>query len=179
MAQLAGSILGDASEIAKHVGAEAAATDPATAPAYLAESVLSINEQLERIGEVIVVVLIGGLLATVSVPLVALWFVPLLFLIIRPLAVTVSLLGSRASPIQRGMIAWFGIRGIGSVYYLMYAISHGLVPAQAMLLAQLTLITIATSAVVHGVSVTPLMSFYSQRRERRRAARNRRPVADV
>ena len=173
-----GQHIGDAYEIAKHVGAEAAATDPATAPAYLAESVLSINEQLERIGEVVVVVLIGGMLATVRVPLVALWFVPLLLLIIRPLAVTLSLLGSRTSLLQRGLMAWFGIRGIGSVYYLMYAISHGLVPAQAMLLAQLTLITIATSAVVHGISVTPLMHYYSQRRERRRAARDRRSVAD-
>lgn len=173
-----GQHIGDAYEIAKHVGAEAAATDPTTAPAYLAESMLSINEQLERIGEVVVVVLIGGMLATVRVPLVALWFVPLLFLIIRPLAVTLSLLGSRTSPLQRGLMAWFGIRGIGSVYYLMYAISHGLVPAQAILLAQLTLITIATSAVVHGISVTPLMHYYSQRRERRRAARDRQPMAD-
>jgi sodium/hydrogen antiporter len=42
-----------------------------------------------------------------------LWFVPLLFLVIRPVATGLGLLGSRTSPVQRWLIGWFGIRGIG------------------------------------------------------------------
>jgi NhaP-type Na+/H+ and K+/H+ antiporter len=81
---------------------------------------------LERIGEVGVVVLVGGMLTLRMVPIEALWFIPLLFFVIRPLAVLLGLLGARASRVQRGLISWFGIRGIGSLYYLMYAITHDL-----------------------------------------------------
>jgi NhaP-type Na+/H+ or K+/H+ antiporter len=54
------------------------------------------------------------------------WFVPLMLLVVRPLSVAVGLAGSRISPVQRRLIGWFGIRGIGSLYYLSYAIDHGL-----------------------------------------------------
>jgi NhaP-type Na+/H+ or K+/H+ antiporter len=55
------------------------------------------------------------------------------------------------------MVAWFGIRGIGSLYYLMYAIQHGLPEDQALELVHLTLIVVALSILIHGISVMPLM----------------------
>ena len=55
------------------------------------------------------------------------------------------------------LIGWFGIRGIGSLYYLMYAVNHGLDRELAAKLGALTLSTVVVSIVVHGVSVTPLM----------------------
>jgi len=61
---------------------------------------------------------------------------------------------------QRAMISWFGIRGIGSVYYLLFAIRHGVTGALAQQLITFTLVTVAASIVVHGVSVTPLMRRY-------------------
>jgi len=140
--------------------AEQLATDPDHAPAYLAQAVLGFNEQLERIGEVAVVVLIGGLLATSQLPSASIWFVPLLLLVIRPVSVWLGLLGSHSSGTQRWLIAWFGIRGIGSVYYLAYAVQHGLEPALAKQLAALVLTTVAASIIVHGISVTPLMRLY-------------------
>ena len=72
------------------------------------------------------------------------------------------------------LIAWFGIRGIGSVYYLMYAISHGLDEANADYLLSITSAVVVASVAAHGVSVTPLM----QRYERRRAARAGGPTRD-
>jgi NhaP-type Na+/H+ or K+/H+ antiporter len=140
--------------------AEQLATDPEQAPAYMAQAVLGFNEQLERIGEVAVVVLVGGLLAASQPPFEALWFVPLLFLVIRPISVWLGMLGSRSSGAQRWLIAWFGIRGIGSVYYLAYAVRYGLEPALAERIAALVLTTVAVSIVVHGISVTPLMRRY-------------------
>jgi NhaP-type Na+/H+ or K+/H+ antiporter len=145
---------------------EGAATDDATAPAYLARALLGFNEQLERIAEVGVVVIVGALLPFDAMPREALWFIPVLLLIIRPAAVLLGLLGARVTPLQRRMVSWFGIRGIGSIYYLMYAITHDLPGGVARQLASLTLLTIAVSVVVHGVSVTPLMSFYSHRTRR-------------
>jgi NhaP-type Na+/H+ or K+/H+ antiporter len=144
--------------------AEQLATDPDQAPAYMAQAVLGFNEQLERIGEVAVVVVVGGLLAASRPPAAAIWFVPLLLLVIRPVSVWLGLLGSHSSGAQRRLIAWFGIRGIGSVYYLAYAVQHGLDPALAERIAALVLTTVAASIVVHGISVTPLMRRY--RRER-------------
>jgi NhaP-type Na+/H+ or K+/H+ antiporter len=58
-------------------------------------------------------------------PREAAWFVPLLLLVIRPVSVGLGLLGTRMSRSQRRLTSWFGIRGIGSIYY-MFAITHGL-----------------------------------------------------
>ncbi|BAC89700.1 cation:proton antiporter [Gloeobacter violaceus] len=137
-----------------------------SAPLFMAQAVLEFNEQLERIGEVVIVVLVGGLLATFLPPPAALlWFVPLLFLVIRPISVWIGLLGSNTSGLQRRLMAWFGIRGIGSIYYLMFAITHGLPGDIARTLTAITLMVVAISIVVHGISVTPLMSLYGRRSE--------------
>jgi NhaP-type Na+/H+ or K+/H+ antiporter len=93
----------------------------------------------------------------------------LLFLLIRPLATMVSLTGTSVSRRQRVFMAWFGVRGIGSVYYLAYALSHGLSGQPARAMADATLVVVAASIVVHGLSVTPLMRRYSRSDTRTRA----------
>lgn len=147
-------------------GSEAeVATHPETAPAFMARALLTFNEQLERIGEVAVVVLVGAALTIVGVPLAVAWFAPLLFLVIRPLAVLAGLAGASVSRTHLAFIGWFGIRGVGSVYYLSYAITHDLQPDVARTLAAITLSVVAASVLVHGISVTPLMSRYERRQK--------------
>jgi NhaP-type Na+/H+ or K+/H+ antiporter len=146
---------------------EELATDADRAPAYMAQAVLGFNEQLERICEVAVVVLLGGLLLPDYLDPNALWFIPLLFLVIRPLAVRVGLAGTDLSTVQWRLVSWFGIRGVGSVYYLAYAIAHGLDEPTARRLAALTLTTVAASVALHGISVTPLMNVYARLGARR------------
>ena len=144
------------------------------APAFMAQAVLGFNEQVDRIGELAIVITIGALLWWVQWDLASWWFVPLLLLGIRPLAVGLGLVGSSASRGQRWLIGWFGIRGIGSLYYLMYALNNGVTGALADQLIAVTLSVVVTSIVVHGVSVTPLMAAYEKtvgRRGGRRAAR--------
>ena len=85
---------------------------------------------------------------------------PFLLLVIRPVATGLGLLGSRTSRVQRRMMGWFGIRGIGSLYYLSYTLQHGVLPDLAHRLAALTLAVVAVSIVLHGLSVTPLMHLY-------------------
>jgi NhaP-type Na+/H+ or K+/H+ antiporter len=75
----------------------------------------------------------------------------------RPLSVFASLAGTRTPWRIRGLTGWFGVRGIGSLYYLMYAIQHGLPEALALELIQLTLIVVTLSILLHGTSVKPLM----------------------
>jgi NhaP-type Na+/H+ or K+/H+ antiporter len=146
--------------------AETVAVDPKHAPAFMAHAVLGFNEQIERIGEVAVVVTIGALLWAVQWQHATWWFVPLLLLGIRPAAVALGLAGSGAARPRRWLIGWFGIRGIGSLYYLMYAINHGLPRPLAEQLTALALVVVVSSVVLHGVSVTPLMAMYEKRARR-------------
>lgn len=145
--------------------AEHAATHPDTAPAYMAQAVLGFSEQLERIGTVGVVLLVGTMLMPSVLALPVLWFAPLLLLVIRPLAVGPVVWLSGLSGMRGRLIAWFGIRGIGSIYYLAYAISHGVPEQEAQALVAITLWVVATSIVVHGISTTPLMRLYTRRSE--------------
>ena len=145
-----------------HAADELAATDPKLAPTVLAGNVLEVNEQLERVSEVLLVVLLGALISPATFEWAMVWFVPLLLLVVRPVAVLPVLRGYCATPLQRRLSAWFGIRGIGSVYYLMFAVNQGLEKSTSDFLVHLTLATITASVVVHGVSVTPLMNWYSK-----------------
>ncbi|MBG9390388.1 cation:proton antiporter [Caenimonas aquaedulcis] len=148
--------------------ADAVAVDPEHAPAYMAQAVLGFNEQIERIGEVAVVITIGALLWAVPWHSGAWWLVPLLFLLIRPAAVAIGLLQSPSTKSQRWLIGWFGIRGVGSIYYLMYAVNHGLPTQFVDPLVALTLAVVVTSIIVHGISVTPLMAAYERTMRRGR-----------
>ena len=113
--------------------------------------------------------MLGLLLWAVTWPVEALWFVPLMLLVVRPLSVAAGLAGSRTSPVQRRLIGWFGIRGVGSLYYLCFAIGHGLPSQHVDALVGLTLSVVVTSIIVHGVSVTPLMARYRHLRRARKA----------
>ena len=142
--------------------AAAVAVDPQHAPAYMAHAVLGFNQQVERIGEVAAVITVGAVLWSVRWEYAAWWFVPVLLFLIRPVAVGIGLVRSPSSRGQRWLIGWFGIRGIGSLYYLMYAINHGLSDKLADQLVALTLSVVVTSIVVHGISVTPMMAAYQR-----------------
>lgn len=149
---------------------DATAANPSKAHAYMTESVLGFTIELERIAEVAVMAMVGNVIATLQVPLFTWQTVALtaaLFLIVRPASVELSLLGSSATPTQRRLMSWFGIRGIGSFYYLAYALEQGSA-ADVGPLVPLTLAVIAASVVIHGVSATPLMSWYHRLRSHER-----------
>ena len=146
---------------------EALATHSKYASAYMKQEVQGFNERLERIAEVAIVLVVGAMLSYIRLPAGAGWFVLLLLLFVRPVSVWLGLLGAQVSRDQRMLISWFGIRGIGSIYYLMYAINHGLPRTLAEEITALTLTMVAVSIVVHGISVTPLMKLYGRRKARR------------
>ena len=138
----------------------ALATHSHHASATMTRAVLGFNEQLEKLAELAVVLLVGAMLPYASSSYALWWFIPLFFVVLRPLAVRAGTLGEPLSVAQCAMLCWFGIRGIGSVFYLMFAIRHGVTAALAQQLISITLITVAASIVVHGVSVRPLMRWY-------------------
>lgn len=139
---------------------ETSTKEPEQAAQRMATALMTFNDQLERILEAAVVVLLGAVLTTEFWAPEVIWLAPLLFLVVRPLAVVVGLLSKATSRTQEALMGWFGIRGIGSIYYLTYALGYGVSGELAERLTALVLSLVALSIVVHGVSVTPLMKRY-------------------
>ncbi|WP_091465097.1 cation:proton antiporter [Paenarthrobacter nitroguajacolicus] len=134
-------------------------------------------EQLERLMTVVILVLLGGAIARGLLEgigwlelLVAFTFL----LLVRPLAGWLGLMGGKTGPRERLAISYFGIRGIGSLYYVAYALGHGNFDAEAHELWALIGLVVALSIVVHGATTAPLMN----RLDRLRAAEARKQHGD-
>lgn len=147
------------------VGASVEAEDlrePAVAAGVLVAEAISFGDTVERLLEVLLVVLVGVCLATHwdprAVPLAL-----LLMLVIRPIATRLLLMGTPTTNPQRWLMGWFGIRGIGSLYYLSYALSHGVSGPAAAELAGVTVSVVAASILLHGISARPILSRYERR----------------
>lgn len=126
---------------------------------------LVFKEHLERLSEMVLVLLIGGSLFLDSWSWRAVALAFFVFAVVRPVSVLAGLTGTGTPWTLRNLVAWFGVRGIGSLYYLMYAIQHGLPEGLALELMQLTLIVVTLSIFVHGTSVKPLLSRFWRYRQ--------------
>jgi NhaP-type Na+/H+ or K+/H+ antiporter len=127
-------------------------------------------EQLERLLTVVVLVLLGGAVARGLLAgldwrevLVAAAFL----LLVRPLAGWISLLRGSTGPWERGVISFFGVRGIGSVYYLGYALAEGEFAAEDQTLWRIVGLVIVMSVVVHGVAAGPVITVLDRARQRK------------
>lgn len=124
-------------------------------------------EQIERLLMMILLVCLGSI--AVSGPLLANidWRVMavavLTLVVVRPILGWLSLLGSSRSTGENLIIAVFGIRGLGSIYYLAYATGHAHFEKLDVVWATVLLI-ILTSIVVHGIAVTPTMRWIDSTR---------------
>ncbi len=141
-------------------------------------SLLNVNEQIERIVEVAVVLLVGAMISTGYWSMNGLVLAALLFFAVRPLAVWLGVLGVPKAQAPRRLLGWFGIRGIGSVYYAVFIASHEIAFPDAVELLSSVFTVIAASIVVHGISAAPLMELYRLRGARRTARAAARPVSD-
>jgi NhaP-type Na+/H+ or K+/H+ antiporter len=145
-------------------------------PDELTERLLAFGHRCGRLVEVVMVLMLGFAMPWVHWRGAPLAYAALLLLAIRPLSVLLTVRAHALPPAQRRMVAWFGIRGVGSLFYLALVIDSGLPPALSADLVDATLPAIALSVLLHGVSATPLMAIYrrrrvTQKREKRRAAR--------
>jgi NhaP-type Na+/H+ or K+/H+ antiporter len=134
--------------------------EPAVAAGVLVAETISFGDTAERMLEVLLVVLVGVCLAS-HWDLRAIPIALVLMFIIRPLATHILLAGSPTNRAQRHLMGWFGIRGIGSLYYLSYALSHGVAGSRAATLASVTITTVALSILLHGISAQPILARYA------------------
>ena len=116
-------------------------------------------ENVERLLMAVVLMLfggalMGGLLGPLTWPavLTGIAFV----LLVRPFAGMAGLVGSRIPTREKMTTAFFGIRGIGSLYYLAYALNQQNFEASEFLWAVVSFI-ILTSILVHGMLAAPVM----------------------
>ncbi len=123
----------------------------------VAEGSLLFKEPLERLTELVLVLLLGGMLFVDSWSVRAIALALFLFTVVRPASVFLGLIGSRAPLRLQLLIGWFGVRGIGSIYYLMFAIVSGLPEDLAVELIHFTLVVIVLSIILHGLTVRPMM----------------------
>jgi NhaP-type Na+/H+ or K+/H+ antiporter len=145
--------------------AEAAARD---ACAYMAKEVLDFTLDLEKLVELTVMLVVGSLLSRSVFTPVHVGLALVLILVARPLAVWCSTAWFRWTATQRTLAAWFGIRGVGSMYYLSFALSHEAVSEETLFVADVVLVTIALSVLLHGSTATVVMDFYRRTRTARR-----------
>jgi sodium/hydrogen antiporter len=117
-------------------------------------------EVVEKFCELGLTLLLGSLITVTGVGEVgwAGWLlVPVLLFAIRPLATAVAFIGSRTVPRERVFIGWFGVRGIGSLYYIAVALGLGILPVEESRTLFWTVVAcVVTSIVVHGVTAAPL-----------------------
>jgi NhaP-type Na+/H+ or K+/H+ antiporter len=117
-------------------------------------------ELIEKFAELALILLLGTLvtLGSLGEPGPLGWvLVAALILVIRPGAVALAMVRSRIRARERAFIAWFGVRGIGSLYYVAVVIGLGILsPAEASALFWITAAAIVASIVVHGPSAAPL-----------------------
>jgi sodium/hydrogen antiporter len=111
------------------------------------------NETIELAVTALLLVLIGGIFPLIRAELdwthVAI-AVALIF-VIRPVGAWVSLAGTELRAKERLVVAFYGVRGIGSIYYLGYAASHLEFVNEGQLWATIAL-TILLSTLVHGLT---------------------------
>lgn len=119
----------------------------------------AVADNVERLLMVVVLVLFGGVLAsgllaplTWQAVVAGLMFI----LVVRPLAGLIGLAGMKISFPCRATIAFFGIRGVGSFYYLSYVLNEIEIPEARLLWAIVGFVVFA-SIFIHGLSAVPVL----------------------
>ena len=121
-------------------------------------------EQIERMAMMVVLVLFGGALVSgLLSPLrpldVAVAVV--IVLIVRPVAGMIGFIGCRRPLREKLILAFFGIRGVGSFYYLAYGLNAAPFEGGDRLWAIVGLICLM-SILLHGITVTPVMRWFDR-----------------
>ncbi len=118
-----------------------------------------VTEQIERLAMMVLLLLFGGALVSgLLAPLT--WteagIALIILLIVRPLAGLIGLAGFKADKSEKLTLAFFGIRGVGSIYYLAYGLNH-MGAADSDRLWAIVGFVILVSVLLHGLTVTPIM----------------------
>ncbi|WP_245777820.1 cation:proton antiporter [Lentzea xinjiangensis] len=130
-------------------------------------------EQAERLLTVLIVFLLGGAAATgllAGLTWTEVVVAAVILLVVRPLTGWIGLLAGKTGPRERTVIAFFGVRGVGSLFYITYALQEGQFDGHDALW-RITGLVVIGSILVHGLSATPVMWLLDHKREQKAAVR--------
>lgn len=119
----------------------------------------AITEQVERIAMMVVLILLGGAIVDGLLKPLRLqdWLAAMaIIFVVRPVSGMIALIGMKAHLSEKLTLAFFGIRGVGSFYYVAYALNHLEFPQGERLWAIVGLVALI-SILLHGLTVTPIM----------------------
>lgn len=123
------------------------------------------SDQTERMMLVTILIFFGGFISHGLFNYLTwqdLTFSALLIFVVRPLTGLIALLGTKISTFEKICISFFGIRGLGSIYYISYALSkHPDMPIQRIW--SIVCFTVLLSIIIHGISVTSVFKFLDKR----------------
>lgn len=119
----------------------------------------SFTDQIERTLVAIVLILFGGSLVSgilnhLTWPMVL--FAAVFVLVIRPLTSMLGLIGARLHPKEKLAISFFGIKGVGSFFYIAFALSQVHFIHKEALWSVISFVVVL-SIIVHGLSATKVM----------------------
>jgi sodium/hydrogen antiporter len=118
-------------------------------------------ELLEKFGELTLILILGTMVTLdgLAEPGATGWLlVPLLLFLVRPASVLLALMRSRIHSVpERVFVAWFGVRGIGSLFYISAAITTDVInQADGVKLFWIVTVCVLGSIVVHGITSWPV-----------------------
>jgi sodium/hydrogen antiporter len=117
-------------------------------------------ERMEKLLELSVILMLGSMLTLtgLAVPGWEGWLLAVLLLVlVRPAACLLGLVGSRMDHAdEKAFVAWFGVRGVGTLYYVALIVaSDALGARERELLVWTCVAAVLVSIVVHGVTAGP------------------------
>ncbi|HYF54343.1 MAG TPA: cation:proton antiporter [Salinarimonas sp.] len=126
-------------------------------------------EELERLLMMVLLVAFGGALTSGGLfrglTMEGVVFALLALFVVRPISGWVSLIRAGCPNAERATISFYGIRGLGSAYYLAYGIGKGGFPETELLWGTLSFIVLV-SICLHGATVSPVMRYIDWRQKR-------------
>ena len=133
------------------------------------ENLHDFAEQIERLLMMVLLVCFGAAIAEGSVFSALSWNVVavavLTLVVVRPLSAWIGLIANSQDATEKAVIAFFGIRGLGSFYYLAFATGHAQFDHSDILWVTICLVVLI-SIVLHGVAATPTMRYLDRRRRK-------------
>lgn len=130
------------------------------------EALHDFAEQIERLLMMLVLVMFGGAITTglfANLTWADILAALAIVFLIRPVAAWFSLVGSGHPARERNLISFFGIRGIGSFYYIAYGVNHAEFASSERLWA-IGALVVLVSILVHGITATPAMRWLDRSR---------------
>ncbi len=82
-------------------------------------------------------------------------------LLVRPITVAISLIGSKVKPMTIGFLGWFGPRGVASILYIFIVLEEDLIMESQIY--HTVMLTVLLSIFAHGITAVPGTNWYAKR----------------